>query len=160
MNLRKTLFAVNAVLLALFGALVLWPQPSPNDQTSVAAQQTDATDHVRGDIKAVPIPTISRSLFGLRALLPEQPEVAQQQAVVKPQDSPRLLGIMQADGRSVAVVESPSAKLVSRLRVGDRLDNWLLISIAPRSIEMRGSDRTAIFTLDRGRDPPPPRGPM
>ena len=69
-----------------------------------------------------------------------------------------LVGTIIAPGASLAIVQAPGARSISRMRIGEGDAGWRVRSVAPRSIVVEKGQATVTLELPRvlGADAPSP----
>jgi hypothetical protein len=59
----------------------------------------------------------------------------------------RLVGIVQASGARTALLQRSNARTVSRVRLGDELDGWLVTSVEAAGVRLKRGDREQEYRL-------------
>lgn len=163
--MRRPLFLMVLVCLLLAGALALQlsqPEERPTFEPVAAggaAHDEAVTSPARFSMP--PMSTFSeiaeRPLFSRTRRPPTQEETAVEEQVVANPDALLLTGVILVDDDRTALLASPSSDRVTRVREGDELEGWTLVSVHPDKVVVRnGGTEQEIRLLDtlKMRDSP------
>lgn len=87
-----------------------------------------------------------------RAVAATPAEVAHAPPPPKPAEAPpplTLVGAVVGEGDAIAILVNRTDQKVVRLRQGESLDGWSLISVQPREVTFRQGDRSEVLALQR-----------